>query len=220
MFYLVGIAGENGVGKTTLAKQITEFSDILKTHCIKESFATPIRNAAVLLGFSIKYGNKDTDTLQLYANEVYNTLFKVLTSGLCCLDYQVAHQYALSTVVALGGKSFLYGGNPMLKECTCREFMITFGETCKKFNKNIWLEALLDRVLGLQLKDVIVVLDDVRFLNEARMCDKVIHLYDSSNKDRFAVTSKEFEERMDLHLDVNDPALLEKVFDLLEYKLV
>lgn len=219
MFYLVGISGENGVGKTTLAQQIVGFSDFLGTEAIHESFATPIRYAARALGFSTQYGKKDTDKITLDAKHVYHTVYSVLISDYCFLDTADAYTCALKTLYALGGHDFLSGGSSVLPECTCRDFMIAFGEACKKHNKNIWLEALIDRIIATGKHNCLVILDDVRFGNEAKMCDKVINLIDCSEGVP-VIFEKDLADRFDIELDVNDPRLLEKVLKFLEYKLV
>lgn len=221
MFYLVGISGENGVGKTTLAQQIVSFSDLLGIEVIHESFATPIRYAARALGFSTQYGKKDTDKLILDVNDVYHVLFNVLISEYCYLDPVEANICVWNTIYTLVGRDHSYNDKVEIPECTCREFMIAFGESCKNLNKNIWLEALIDRILATNKRECLVVVDDVRFGNEAKMCDKVIHL---QNKDCPSTMSnikdKVLESRIDVVLDVNDTNLLEKVFNLLEHKIV
>lgn len=217
MFYLIGIAGENGVGKTTLAQQIVGFSDLLKTHVVHESFATPIRTAARALGFSTAYGTKDTKLKKVKLGDLTKVVYETLrgnddlSSGECI---KIMHH----TAQILGYDLLNYD---LLEErqFTCRDFMIALGQGAKKENRNIWLEALLSRVLSNpNNKDSIILIDDVRFYNEAKMCDKVIRLYDSETKS--SMCSTEFDDRVDVQFDVHDVRLLEKVFDFMEYKIV
>lgn len=217
MFYLIGIAGENGVGKTTLAQQVVGFSDLLKTRVVHESFATPIRTAARALGFSLAYGTKDTKLKKVLLGDLIKVVYETLrgdddlSPGECI---KVMHH----TAQILGYDLLNYD---LLEErqFTCRDFMIALGQGAKKENRNIWLEALLSRVLSNpNNKDSIILIDDVRFYNEAKMCDKVIRLYDSETKSSMCNT--EFDDRVDVRFDVNDVRLLEKVFDFMEYKLV
>lgn len=217
MFYLIGIAGENGVGKTTLAQQIVGFSDILKTRVVHESFATPIRTAARALGFSTVYGTKDTKLKKVPFGDLAKVVYETLKrdSDLSPEGCIRAIHYTAQTL----GYDVL--GFDLLEErqFTCRDFMIAFGQSAKKENHNIWLEALLTRVLSNpNNKDSIILIDDVRFYNEAKMCDKVIRLYNSELDSNICTT--EFADQVDVQFDVNDARLLEKVFDFMEYKLV
>lgn len=217
MFYLIGIAGENGVGKTTLAQQVVGFSDLLKTRVVHESFATPIRTAARALGFSIAYGTKDTAVKKVKLGDLTKVVYEAL-KGDDALSPEGCIKAMHYTAQTLGYDLLDYD---LLEErqFTCRDFMIAFGQSAKKENNNIWLEALLSRVLSNpNNKDSIILIDDVRFHNEAKMCDKVIRLYDSELKS--SMCSTEFDDRVDVQFDVNDVRLLEKVFDFMEYKLV
>lgn len=216
MFYLIGIAGENGVGKTTLAQQVVGFSDLLKTRVVHESFATPIRTAARALGFSIAYGTKDTKLKKVLLGDLVKVVYETLRGDALSAEGCIKAMH--HTAQTLGYDLLDYD---LLEErqFTCRDFMIAFGQSAKKENNNIWLESLLSRVLSNpNNKDSIILIDDVRFHNEAKMCDKVIRLYDSELKS--SMCSTEFDDRVDVQFDVNDVRLLEKVFDFMEYKLV
>ena len=216
MFYLIGIAGENGVGKTTLAQQVVGFSDLLKTRVVHESFATPIRTAARALGFSIAYGTKDTKLKKVLLGDLIKVVYETLRGDALSPEGCIRAMHHTAQMLGYGLLDY-----DLLEErqFTCRDFMIALGQGAKKENHNIWLEALLSRILSNpNNKDSIILVDDVRFYNEAKMCDKVIRLYDSELKS--SMCSTEFDDRVDAQFDVKDVRLLEKVFDFMEYKLV
>lgn len=209
MFYLIGLAGVNGVGKSTTAKELKGFEDIIGHKVILESFAQPIREVAQKLGFSVEYGKKDKEKLSIPIEKLNGTLMEYMKT-VCNTDE--AREVVLGALGYM--QHFITAGHYNM---TCRDFMICLGTAGRDLASDFWMCRMIERVMLVEgYRNSLVILDDVRFENEAELCDKVFFLTDP---DKDGYSEVEGSPYIDYYFNVKDPKYYETMFTILEYKL-
>ncbi len=148
---LIGFGYKLGVGKTTCADFLKDYTKLSFASGVKDETAEFLRNLGVKFKTENLYGSqKDKDEV-----------FFVPISDWCCL-----------TPVELftPAKEFISHSKPGFISLTFRQTLQLWGtEYRRRQDPDYWVKRLEEKLVGLEK----VVIDDVRFLNEVEMVQRL-----------------------------------------------
>ena len=190
MAYIVGFTGYAGAGKDTLAVFIGDVLDAIAVPVKMVSFANPIREIAKTLGFS-PYERESKEIVKPVAFFDFEySLMEAIEehlSGLV-LEDDLAQLFAF-TLEELKEQGCLVGETLTISPRRLCQIIGTEGG--RRVSERFWEDVLLNDVGDFE---GVVLVTDVRFPNEADVCDHVVYV---ERKDCVPVAAHESERHIE-----------------------